>query len=109
MADAWARVETALDAAGSDQRPGEFFVAITDPGRSVEAIPHHDQLRELFLNPSDIGGRYSALTYVGLVPAALMRLDLDPLLSSAAAMLAQSRDNDPSRNSALALGPADGA
>src|SRR3954466_15718824 len=41
LADAWARVEAALDAAGSDQRPGEFVVAITDPGRSVEAIPHH--------------------------------------------------------------------
>ena len=62
-------------------------MAITDPGKSVEAIPHHDDLREVFLNPPDIGGRYSALTYVGLVPASLIGLDLDALLASASAML----------------------
>jgi transaldolase / glucose-6-phosphate isomerase len=83
MADAWARVEAALESAGSEQSPGEFFVAITDPGRSLDAIPHHDDLRERFLNPPDIGGRYAALTYVGLVPASLIGLDLDPFLASA--------------------------
>ena len=51
-----------------DSSPASFIVAITDPGKSLEAIPHHDELREVFLNPPDIGGRYSALTYVGLVP-----------------------------------------
>ena len=50
---------------------GDGFVAITDPGGSLEAIPHGDLFRETFLNPPDVGGRYSALTYVGLVPAAL--------------------------------------
>ena len=39
---------------------------------SVDAIPHSDLFRETFLNPADVGGRYSALSYVGLVPAALM-------------------------------------
>ncbi len=53
--------------------PGAYFAAITDPGRSAEAIAHHDDFREVFLNPPDIGGRYSALTYVGLVPASLHR------------------------------------
>ena len=89
--------------------PGDNMVAITDPGKSLEAIPHSDELRELFLNPPDIGGRYSALTYVGLVPAALIGLDHDPLLASAEAMLGSSRDNDPARNPALALGLAIGA
>ena len=70
-----------------DLSPGDFMIAITDPGRSLDAIPHHDELREVFLNPPDIGGRYSALTYVGLVPASLIGLDLDPLLGSARAML----------------------
>ena len=71
QADAWARIEAALQAAprSTQLTPGDFMVAITDPGRSLEAIPHHDELREVFLNPPDIGGRYSALTYVGLVPA----------------------------------------
>ncbi|HWH24238.1 MAG TPA: transaldolase, partial [Candidatus Limnocylindria bacterium] len=65
---------------------GRHFVAITDPGRSLEAIPHADLFREAFLNPADVGGRYSALTYVGLVPAALMGLDLRGLLASGVAM-----------------------
>src|SRR5439155_6987703 len=58
QADAWARVEGALERAGSDQKPGEFFAVITDPGKSLAAIPHQDDLRERFLNPPDIGGRY---------------------------------------------------
>ena len=70
LADAWDRAEAALGPrAPRYEHAGELIVAITDPGKSVEAIPHHDDLREVFLNPPDIGGRYSALTYVGLVPA----------------------------------------
>ncbi|MBI2778043.1 MAG: glucose-6-phosphate isomerase [Chloroflexi bacterium] len=104
LADAWARITAALEAAGSNQRPGDFVVAITDPGRSVEAIPHHDQLREVFLNPPDIGGRYAALSYVGLVPASLIGLDLDPLLASASMMLAGCREPEPDRNPGVLLG-----
>ncbi|HYN70464.1 MAG TPA: glucose-6-phosphate isomerase [Candidatus Eisenbacteria bacterium] len=109
MADAWARVEAALDAAGTDQSPGDFFVAITDPGRSVEAIPHQDELRERFLNPPDVGGRYSALTYVGLVPASLIGLDLDALLTAGSAMLALCREPEPIANPGLHLGLAIGS
>jgi hypothetical protein len=109
MADAWARVEAALEAAGSEQNPGEFFVAITDPGRSLEAIPHRDDLRERFLNPPDIGGRYSALTYVGLVPASLIGLDLDPFLASATGMLTECREQEPTANPGLRLGLALGS
>ena len=54
------------------EHPGAYFALITDPGKSVDAIKHHDDVREVFLNPPDIGGRYSALTYVGLVPASLI-------------------------------------
>ena len=60
QADAWDRLEAAIHEPGTaHEQPGDFMVAITDPGKSVDAIPHHDQLRELFLNPPDIGGRYS--------------------------------------------------
>ena len=104
LADTWARVSAALEAAHSDQRPGEFIVAITDPDRSVAAIPHHDQLREVFLNPPDIGGRYSALSYVGLVPASLIGLDLDALLASASTTLGACHEPDPDRNPGLLLG-----
>jgi hypothetical protein len=84
------------------------MVAVTDPGKSVEAIPHHDDLREVFLNPPDIGGRYSALSYVGLVPASLIGLDLDPFLESAMAMLDACRDADPATNPGVSLGLAIG-
>jgi len=104
LADAWARVAAALEAAGSHQEPGEFFIAITDPGRSVAAIPHHNALREVFLNPPDIGGRYAALSYVGLVPASLIGLDLDSLLASASSMLAACREPEPERNGGVLLG-----
>ena len=80
------------------ETPGATIVAITDPGKSLEAIPHHDEFREVFLNPPDIGGRYSALTYVGLVPASLIGLDLDALLASATAMLGACREPDPDAN-----------
>ena len=72
LAYQWARTADALDDAGVGRptQPGDFMAAITDPDKSLRSIPHHDQLREVFLNPPDVGGRYSALTYVGLVPGA---------------------------------------
>ena len=81
----WDLAHKALDKVGHHvyETPGGLIAAITDPGKSLEAIPHHDEFREVFLNPPDIGGRYSALTYVGLVPASLIGLDLDALLASA--------------------------
>src|SRR5688572_30553601 len=82
---------------------GEHFVAITDPDRSVDAIPHHDLFRSLFLNPEDVGGRYSALTYVGLVPAALMDLDLHALLDDAVLMAELCRAPE-ARNPGIWLG-----
>ena len=110
QADAWDRAEKALRARGAprNEHPGELMVAVTDPGKSVEAIPHHDDLREVFLNPPDIGGRYSALSYVGLVPASLIGLDLDPFLESAIAMLDACRDADPTTNPGVSLGLAIG-
>lgn len=109
LAEARARVAAALEAADADQRPGEFIAAITDPGRSLDSIPHHDDMRERFLNPPDVGGRYSALTYVGLVPASLIGLDLDALLAAASATLGQCREPDPDANPGVGLGVALGA
>jgi transaldolase / glucose-6-phosphate isomerase len=105
QADAWARVDAALEQRDEDdQKPGEFFVAISDHGKSIDAIPHHDDLRGQFLNPPDIGGRYSALTYVGLVPASLIGLDLDSLLAAGSGMLADCREPDAAVNPGLQLG-----
>jgi len=104
LAEAWSRVEAELEGRGSDQRPGEFFAAITDPDKSLAAIPHHNELRERFLNPPDVGGRYSALTYVGLVPASLIGIDIDSLLGAGAEMLAACREPGARANPGLLLG-----
>jgi glucose-6-phosphate isomerase len=106
QADAWERIDAARAREDLGDLPGAWMVAITDPGRSLETIPHHDQLREVFLNPPDIGGRYSALSYTGHVPAALIGIDLDALLASAQAMLARTREPEPARNPGVALGVA---
>src|SRR6478672_4880678 len=110
LADFWERAEQALRARGAKrfEHPGEFVVAVTDPDKSVESIPHHDDFREVFLNPPDIGGRYSGLSYVGLVPASLMGIDLDPLLESARAMVDACRDENPETNPGVSLGLAIG-
>jgi len=106
QADAWARIEAALrnHHAPRNEHAGELMIAITDPGKSVESIPHHDELREVFLNPPDIGGRYCALSYVGLVPASLIGLDLDALLASALAMVGFCHEPEPTANPGVALG-----
>jgi transaldolase/glucose-6-phosphate isomerase len=111
QADAMDRIEKALRArhAPRNEHAGELMVAITDPGKSVEAIPHHDDLREVFLNPPDIGGRYAAMSYVGLVPASLIGLDLDSLLASATTMLGACMEPDPELNPGVSLGLALGA
>jgi glucose-6-phosphate isomerase len=70
---------------------GQHFAAVTDPPPSLDHIPHHDLLREVFLNLADVGGRYSALSYVGLVPGALLGLDLRALLDAAAQMAEDTR------------------
>ena len=110
QADAWARIQAALDARHEHrEQPGLLMAAISDPGPSLEAIPHHDDLREVFLNPPDIGGRYSALTYVGLVPASLLGLSVGELLGSAAVMLERCRAPQPATNPGLGLGLALGS
>jgi transaldolase/glucose-6-phosphate isomerase len=58
----------------------EQFVVVTDPGSPLERIGRDDGLRRSFLNPPDIGGRYSVLSYFGLVPAALMGVNIEALL-----------------------------
>lgn len=69
------------------ERAGENFVAITDPGTSLARLAGERSFRKTFLNFIDIGGRYSALSYFGLVPVALMGLDVGELLLRALRML----------------------
>lgn len=69
------------------ENAGENFVAITDPGTLMERMAREAKFRRIFLNPSNIGGRYSALSYFGMVPAALMGLGVEELLSRAIRMM----------------------
>ena len=70
-------------AVGAAQAP-RHFVAITDPGSKLEAAARRDGFRRIFSGVSSIGGRYSALSPFGLVPAAAMGLDLARWVGSAA-------------------------
>ena len=70
---------------------GHHFVAITDPGSRLEKLAQDYRFRDTFLNDPEIGGRYSVLSYFGLVPAALVGVDLARLLDQAQLM---ARNND---------------
>lgn len=80
------------------------FAAITDEGTALHRSATADGFRDVFVNPSDIGGRYSALSLFGMVPAALMGLDLDRLLAGAREMERACRLTPVRENPGLALG-----
>src|SRR5207248_491293 len=71
-------------------RWADHFAAITDEGTELARRARAEEFRDLFINPSDIGGRYSALSFFGLVPAALMGQNLAGLVGWAIAMLSAS-------------------
>jgi len=81
----WTYFVSRLAAAGVKQ-PGHHLVAITDEGTPFHDLAERNGYREIFLNAADIGGRYSALSLFGLVPAALMGIDLGGLLAWGRAM-----------------------
>ncbi len=85
--------------------PGENFVSITDPGSKLEAMAKELGMRHNFSSPPDVGGRYSALTYFGLLPAALIGLDVAELLTRAQGMAHQcGQDVTPYDNPGMVLG-----
>ena len=88
---------------------GKNFVSITDKGSHLEDLSKERGFLDVFLNPKDIGGRYSALSYFGLVPAALKGMDIERLSGSAASMAkACGKDVLADKNPGLALGLAIG-
>ncbi len=87
------------------ERAGESFVAVTDPGTVLERMGTEAGFRRTFVNPPDIGGRYSVLSYFGLVPAALIGLDVGELLERANGMAGGCAADVPaSRNPGAQLG-----
>ncbi len=89
---------------------GRNFAVITDPGSMLEKLAVERSFRKIFLNYPDIGGRYSALSYFGLVPAALMGIDVSGLLERVYLMMAACGPGVPvAANPGAALGAAIGA
>jgi len=84
---------------------GAHFVALTDPGSTLEDLAAERGFRRVFTTPPDVGGRYSALTYFGLVPAALIGADIGAILSGAAVAAAACRGSA-AENPGLRLGAA---
>jgi transaldolase/glucose-6-phosphate isomerase len=90
--------------------PPSQFVAITDPATVLEREAQEKGFRAVFPNPPDIGGRYSALTYFGMVPAALLGIDVSRLLSRGEQVVESlSADLPPQACPPIALGAAIGA
>lgn len=84
---------------------GKHFVAITDPNTSLQDLAYRKSFRKVFNARPDVGGRYSVFTHFGLVPAAVMGIDLQKLLGQGHASDLQSRKNVPySANPNLMLG-----
>lgn len=81
-----------------EKRPGGCFAAITDPGTRMEALAKEKNFRKIFLNPPDIGGRFSALSFFGLVPAAVSGVDVKILLERAERMTSSCGPEIPLRN-----------
>lgn len=91
------------------ERVGEawarHFIAITDAGTPLDRYASEQKFRAIYRNPADIGGRYSALSLFGLVPAALIGVDLDRLLERARQMAAACRPTvSGAENPGLVLG-----
>jgi glucose-6-phosphate isomerase len=98
----------AFQAAMGDVAPALDFLAITDPGSSLGELARVQEFRGIVEAPPDVGGRYSALTVFGLVPAALAGVDIGTLLARARAMAESCRTPEAANNPGLKLGAAMG-
>lgn len=83
---------------------GPHFIAITDPGSALQRTAERDGFRRVFLGVPSIGGRYSALSPFGLVPGALMGVDLARWLSTSLRMVAACREGSARANPGVVLG-----
>ncbi|HRN51587.1 MAG TPA: hypothetical protein PLC52_08635 [Anaerolineales bacterium] len=105
--ESWADEAIPNPDAALAKQAGRHFIAITDPGSSLAALAEQYHFRSTFLADANIGGRYSALSHFGLVPAALLTIDLGRLLAQAQRSAANCQVPDAS-NPGLQLGIAMG-
>ncbi|WP_424244175.1 glucose-6-phosphate isomerase [Elusimicrobium posterum] len=89
----------------TSKTPGDNFIAITDPGTGLETLAKEKKFRKIFVNRADIGGRFSALSLFGMVPAAISGIDVKKILESAKREAETFGPlADPKHNAALRLG-----
>jgi transaldolase / glucose-6-phosphate isomerase len=89
------------------EKAGENFIAITDKGSPLVDLANRKKFRKIFINLPEIGGRYSALSYFGIVPAALMGINVKEILMRAKTLAASCGPNVPAvLNSEVILGVA---
>ncbi len=98
-----------LDEALGREEAGGRFVAITDPGTPLFSLANKEGFHRTFINPADVGGRYSVLSYFGLVPAAALGLNLSELLMRAREMaracgVTSPRDDNPGGHLGMVMG-----
>ncbi len=93
--------QRAVETVGAD-KAGGHFVAITDPGSKMQQVAERDHFRRIFFGWPTIGGRYSALSNFGMVPAAAMGVDTDKFLASAKEMVEACKAD--AKNPGLTLG-----
>jgi len=87
-----------------EENVGKHFIAITDPGSGLESLAKSLNFRKIFLNDPNIGGRYSALSFFGIVPAALIGVDIRSILDRAISMAMECKSTEAQNNPGVWLG-----
>ena len=90
-----------FDKSGND---GTRFIAITDPGSKMQKVAEADHFSQICFGVPSIGGRFSALSDFGMVPGAVMGLDIPHMLARAVDMASACKDTDAANNPAVSLG-----
>ncbi len=85
-------------------RDGSRFIAITDPGSKMQQVAEADKFSQICYGLPSIGGRFSALSDFGMVPGAVMGLDIPHLLARAGEMVSACREPDAANNPGVSLG-----
>lgn len=83
---------------------GSRFIAVTDPGTYLDSLSTELGFRKTFINPADIGGRYSALSFFGLVPAALIGVDVKRFLKNAEVVMNMCFEDSFFKNPGFSIG-----
>ena len=86
------------------EKASKHFSAITDPGSGLEEMAKKLNFRKIFLNDPDIGGRFSALSLFGIVPAALIAIDIEKLFDETSKMINECKHKEVLDNSGAKLG-----